>query len=115
MKLITAIIKPFKLDDVKAALKSMGVVGLTVTEVRGFGRQGGHTETYRGTEYQVDFLPKVRLEAIVDDSDAADVVDTIVSSARTDKIGDGKVWVSKPFDIDELVRIRTGERGAEAI
>ncbi|MCB9387287.1 MAG: P-II family nitrogen regulator [Microthrixaceae bacterium] len=112
MKLITAIIKPFKLDDVKAALKSMGVVGLTVTEVRGFGRQGGHTETYRGTEYQVDFLPKVRLEAIVDDSDAADVVDTIVSSARTDKIGDGKVWVS---NIDELVRIRTGERGAEAI
>ena len=112
MKLITAIIKPFKLDDVKAALKSMGVVGLTVTEVRGFGRQGGHTETYRGTEYQVDFLPKVRLEAIVDDSDAADVVDTIVSSARTDKIGDGKVWVS---NIDELVRIRTGERVAEAI
>ena len=112
MKLITAIIKPFKLDDVKAALKSMGVVGLTVTEVRGFGRQGGHTETYRGTEYQVDFLPKVRLEAIVDDSDAADVIDTIVSSARTDKIGDGKVWVSS---IDELVRIRTGERGAEAI
>ncbi|MCB0953687.1 MAG: P-II family nitrogen regulator [Microthrixaceae bacterium] len=112
MKLITAIIKPFKLDDVKAALKSMGVVGLTVTEVRGFGRQGGHTETYRGTEYQVDFLPKVRLEAIVDDSDAADVIDTIVSSARTDKIGDGKVWVS---NIDELVRIRTGERGAEAI
>ena len=112
MKLITAIIKPFKLDDVKAALKSMGVVGLTVTEVRGFGRQGGHTETYRGTEYQVDFLPKVRLEAIVDDSDAAEVVDTIVSSARTDKIGDGKVWVS---NIDELVRIRTGERGAEAI
>ena len=112
MKLITAIIKPFKLDDVKAALKSMGVVGLTVTEVRGFGRQGGHTETYRGTEYQVDFPPKVRLEAIVDDSDAADVIDTIVSSARTDKIGDGKVWVS---NIDELVRIRTGERGAEAI
>ncbi|MEZ5267772.1 MAG: P-II family nitrogen regulator [Microthrixaceae bacterium] len=112
MKLITAIIKPFKLDDVKAALKSMGVVGLTVTEVRGFGRQGGHTETYRCTEYQVDFLPKVRLEAIVDDSDAADVIDTIVSSARTDKIGDGKVWVS---NIDELVRIRTGERGAEAI
>ena len=112
MKLITAIIKPFKLDDVKAALKSMGVVGLTVTEVRGFGRQGGHTETYRGTEYQVDFLPKVRLEAIVDDSDAADVIDTIVSSARTDKIGDGKVWVS---NIDELVRSRTGERGAEAI
>ncbi len=112
MKLVTAIIKPFKLDDVKAALKSMGVVGLTVTEVRGFGRQGGHTETYRGTEYQVDFLPKVRLVAVVDDSDAADVVDTIVSSAKTDKIGDGKVWVSA---IDEIVRIRTGERGAEAV
>ncbi len=112
MKLITAIIKPFKLDDVKNALKTMGVVGLTVTEVRGFGRQGGHTETYRGTEYQVDFLPKVRIEAIVDDADATDVIDTIVSAAKTDKIGDGKVWVSS---IDELVRIRTGERGAEAI
>lgn len=112
MKLITAIIKPHKLDDVKAALKAIGVVGLTVTEVRGFGRQGGHTETYRGTEYQVDFLPKVRVEAVVDDSDAPDVLDTIVSAARTDKIGDGKVWVSA---IDEIVRIRTGERGAEAI
>jgi nitrogen regulatory protein P-II 1 len=112
MKLITAIIKPFKLDDVKAALKTMGVVGLTVTEVRGFGRQGGHTETYRGTEYQVDFLPKVKIEAVVDDGDLGDVVDTIVNSAKTDKIGDGKVWVSS---IDEIVRIRTGERGAEAI
>ena len=112
MKLVTAIIKPFKLDDVKAALKNMGVVGLTVTEVRGFGRQGGHTETYRGTEYQVDFLPKVRLEAVVDDGDVSDVVDTIVSSAKTDKIGDGKVWVST---VDEIVRIRTGERGAEAV
>ncbi|MCP4436341.1 MAG: P-II family nitrogen regulator [Actinomycetia bacterium] len=112
MKLVTAIIKPFKLDDVKAALKNMGVVGLTVTEVRGFGRQGGHTETYRGTEYQVDFLPKVRLEAVVDDGDVSDVVDTIVSAAKTDKIGDGKVWVST---IDEIVRIRTGERGAEAV
>ena len=112
MKLVTAIIKPFKLEDVKSALKAMGVVGLTVTEVRGFGRQGGHTETYRGTEYQVDFLPKVKVEAIVDDGDAVDVVDTIVSSAKTDKIGDGKVWVTS---VDELVRIRTGERGAEAI
>ena len=112
MKLVTAIIKPFKLDDVKDALKTMGVVGLTVTEVRGFGRQGGHTETYRGTEYQVDFLPKVRLEAVVDDGDVNDVVDTIVSAAKTDKIGDGKVWVST---IDEIVRIRTGERGAEAV
>ena len=112
MKLVTAIIKPFKLDDVKDALKTMGVVGLTVTEVRGFGRQGGHTETYRGTEYQVDFLPKVRIEAVVDDGDVSDVVDTIVSAAKTDKIGDGKVWVSS---IDEIVRIRTGERGAEAV
>jgi nitrogen regulatory protein P-II 1 len=112
MKLVTAIIKPFKLDDVKSALKESGVVGVTVTEVRGFGRQGGHTETYRGTEYQVDFLPKVKVEIIVDDADVSGVVDTIVSSAGTDKIGDGKVWVTT---IDELVRIRTGERGAEAI
>lgn len=112
MKLVTAIIKPFKLDDVKSALKSIGVVGLTVTEVRGFGRQGGHTETYRGTEYQVDFLPKVKVEAVVEDGDVADVVDTIVSAAKTDKIGDGKVWVAS---IDEVVRIRTGERGGEAI
>jgi len=112
MKLITAIIKPFKLDDVKSALKSMGVVGLTVSEVRGFGRQGGHTEIYRGTEYQVDFLPKVKIEAVVDDADAPDVVDTIVSAANTDKIGDGKVWVTS---VDEVVRIRTGERGADAV
>ncbi len=112
MKLVTAIIKPFKLDDVKEALKSAGVVGLTVTEVRGFGRQGGHTETYRGTEYQVDFLPKVKVEAVVDDADAGSVVDTIVNSANTDKIGDGKVWVTS---VDEVVRIRTGERGGDAI
>lgn len=112
MKLITAIIKPHKLDDVKNALKAVGVEGLTVTEVRGFGRQGGHTETYRGTEYQVDFLPKVRVEALVDDVDAPDVLDTIVSAARTDKIGDGKVWVCP---VDEVVRIRTGERGADAV
>jgi nitrogen regulatory protein P-II 1 len=85
---------------------------MTVTEVRGFGRQGGHTETYRGTEYQVDFLPKVKVEAIVDDADATDVVDAILSSAKTEKIGDGKVWVSS---VDELIRIRTGERGGEAI
>jgi len=90
----------------------MGVVGLTVSEVRGFGRQGGHTETYRGTEYQVDFLPKVKIEAVVDDADAPDVVDTIVSAANTDKIGDGKVWVTS---VDEVVRIRTGERGADAV
>jgi nitrogen regulatory protein P-II 1 len=112
MKLVTAVIKPFKLDDVKNALKAIGVVGMTVTEVRGFGRQGGHTETYRGTEYQVDFLPKVKVEAIVDDADAADVVDAILGSAKTEKIGDGKVWVTS---VDELVRIRTGERGGDAI
>jgi len=112
MKLVTAVIKPFKLDDVKEALKSAGVVGVTVTEVRGFGRQGGHTETYRGTEYQVDFLPKVKVEVIVDDADVDSAVDAIVSSARTDKIGDGKVWVTT---IDDLIRIRTGERGAEAV
>jgi nitrogen regulatory protein P-II 1 len=112
MKLVTAVIKPFKLDDVKEALKSAGVVGVTVTEVRGFGRQGGHTETYRGTEYQVDFLPKVKVEVIVDDADVDGAVEAIVSSARTDKIGDGKVWVTT---IDDLVRIRTGERGAEAV
>jgi nitrogen regulatory protein P-II 1 len=112
MKLVTAIIKPFKLDDVKSALKDAGVVGITVTEVRGFGRQGGHTETYRGTEYQVDFLPKVKIESIVDDGDVSAVVDAITGAARTDKIGDGKVWVTS---IDELVRIRTGETGADAI
>ena len=112
MKLVTAGIKPFKLDDVKEALKSAGVVGVTVTEVRGFGRQGGHTETYRGTEYQVDFLPKVKVEVIVDDADVDGAVEAIVSSARTEKIGDGKVWVTT---IDDLIRIRTGERGAEAV
>ena len=112
MKLVTAVIKPFKLDDVKTALKEAGVVGVTVSEVRGFGRQGGHTETYRGTEYQVDFLPKVKVEVILDDADVDAVVDAIVASATTDKIGDGKVWVTT---VDELVRIRTGERGSEAI
>jgi nitrogen regulatory protein P-II 1 len=112
MKLVTAVVKPFKLDDVKSALKAAGVVGITVTEVRGFGRQGGHTETYRGTEYQVDFLPKVKIESIVEDGDVDAVVDAIAGSARTDKIGDGKVWVTS---VDELVRIRTGERGSDAI
>jgi nitrogen regulatory protein P-II 1 len=112
MKLITAIVKPFKLDDVKAALKSAGVVGMTVTEVRGFGRQGGHTETYRGSEYQIDFVPKAKLEVIVDDSVADGIVDTITAAAQTGKIGDGKVWVTT---VDELVRIRTGERGVDAI
>jgi nitrogen regulatory protein P-II 1 len=112
MKLVTAIIKPFKLDDVKTALKAAGVVGITVTEVRGFGRQGGHTETYRGTEYQVDFLPKVKLEVIIDDGEVAGVVEAISGAARTDKIGDGKVWVTS---VDELVRIRTGETGSDAV
>ncbi len=112
MKLVTAVIKPFKLDDVKNGLKAAGVVGITVSEVRGFGRQGGHTETYRGTEYQVDFLPKVKLEIVVDDGDVAGVVDAIAIAARTDKIGDGKIWVTS---IDDLVRIRTGEQGPDAI
>jgi nitrogen regulatory protein P-II 1 len=112
MKLVTAIIKPFKADDVKAALKASGVAGLTVSEVQGFGRQGGHSETYRGTEYQIDFVPKVRLEVIVDDADVAGVVDTIVTAAATGKIGDGKVWVSP---LEDLIRIRTGERGSEAV
>jgi nitrogen regulatory protein P-II 1 len=112
VQLITAVIKPYKLDDVKDALKGAGVVGMTVTEVRGFGRQGGHVETYRGTEYHLDFVPKLKLEVVVDDSDAEQVIDTIADAARTDKIGDGKVWLSS---LDELVRIRTGERGRDAI
>ena len=112
MKIVTAVVKPFRLDDVKEALKATGVAGMTVTEVRGFGRQGGHTETYRGAEYQIDFVPKVSLSVVVDDSIADQVVDTIVSSAATGKIGDGKVWVSP---VDRLVRIRTGEEGAQAV
>jgi nitrogen regulatory protein P-II 1 len=112
MKLITAIIKPFKIDDVKDALKEAGVVGITVTEVKGFGRQGGHTETYRGTEYQIDFVPKMKLEIVLDDGDADAIVDVITKAAGTGKIGDGKVWVTT---VDSLVRIRTGEQGADAI
>jgi nitrogen regulatory protein P-II 1 len=112
MKLVTAIVKPFRLDEVKEALKATGVAGITVTEVQGFGRQAGHTEVYRGTEYQVDFVPKVRLELIVDDQDVNRVLDTITAAARTGKIGDGKIWVS---DIEKLVRIRTGELGPDAI
>ncbi len=112
MKLITAIIKPFKLDDVKDAVKAAGVAGITVTEVRGFGRQGGHTETYRGTEYQIDFVPKVRIEVVVDEAVVDKVVDEIVDAARTDKIGDGKVWVT---DVGRLIRIRTGEEGIDAV
>jgi nitrogen regulatory protein P-II 1 len=112
MKLITAIIKPFKLDDVKTALRGAGVEGMTVSEVRGFGRQGGHTETYRGTEYQIDFVPKVRLEIVVDDSAVDSVAETLAEAARTGKIGDGKIWVTT---VESLVRIRTGESGSEAI
>ena len=112
MKLVVAIIKPFKLDDVKEALRGVGIQGMTVSEVRGFGRQRGHTEVYRGAEYTVDFVPKVRVEVVTDDADAGRVVDAIVTAARTDKIGDGKVWV---MPIDDLVRIRTGERGHDAL
>ena len=112
MKLITAIIKPFKLDEVKDALKAAGVEGMTVSEARGFGRQGGHTETYRGAEYQVDFLPKSRIEIAVDDDQVDEVVAAIAEAARSGKIGDGKIWVTT---VDTVVRIRTGERGAEAL
>jgi nitrogen regulatory protein PII len=112
MKLITAIVKPFKLDDVKAAVKAAGVTGITVTEVRGFGRQGGHTEVYRGAEYNIDFVPKVRLEMVVDDAVVDTVIEAITSSAGTGKIGDGKIWISA---VERLVRIRTGEEGADAI
>jgi len=112
MKLITAIVKPFKLDDVKDKLKAIGITGITVNEVRGFGRQGGHTETYRGAEYQIDFVPKIALGIVVDDAAVDDVVEAIVSSAATGKIGDGKIWVTP---VERLVRIRTGEEGADAI
>ena len=112
MKLVTAIIKPFKLDDVKAALTDLGVQGMTVSEVRGFGRQRGHTEVYRGAEYTVDFVPKVRVEVLVDDADAGGVIDAIVGAAQTGSIGDGKVWSTT---VDEVVRVRTGERGADAL
>ena len=112
MKLITAVVKPFKLDDVKDALKAAGVAGMTVTEVRGFGRQGGHTETYRGAEYKIDFVPKVAIDLVVDDSQVDGVVDVIVQAAATGKIGDGKVWVT---DVSRLIRIRTGEEGGDAV
>jgi nitrogen regulatory protein P-II 1 len=112
VKLVTAIVKPFKLEDVKAALETLGVLGLTVSEVRGFGRQKGHTEVYRGAEYTVDLVPKIRLEVLVDDLDADKVVDTVMEAARTGKIGDGKVWVTP---VDSVVRVRTGERGADAL
>jgi nitrogen regulatory protein P-II 1 len=112
MKLVTAVIKPFKLDDVKDALKAAGIAGITVTEVRGFGRQGGHTETYRGAEYKIDFVPKVSLAVVVGDDQVDMVVDAIKGAAATGKIGDGKIWVS---DVDRIVRIRTGEEGSDAI
>ena len=112
MKLITAIVKPFKLDDVKDAVKAAGVTGITVTEVRGFGRQGGHTEVYRGAEYNIDFVPKVKLELVVDDAIVDTVVEVLTTAATTGKIGDGKIWVTT---VERLVRIRTGEEGADAI
>ena len=112
MKLITAIVKPFKLDEVKEALKSSDVYGMTVTEVQGFGRQAGHTEVYRGTEYKIDFVPKAKIELLVEDSDVEHLTDVIVSAARTGKIGDGKVWVT---DVDSVVRVRTGERNGDAL
>jgi nitrogen regulatory protein P-II 1 len=112
LKLVTAIIKPFKLDDVKEILRGLAVQGMTVSEVQGFGRQRGHTEVYRGTEYTVDFVPKVRVEVLVDDGDVQQVSEAIVSAARTDKIGDGKVWV---VPVESVVRIRTGEMGRDAL
>lgn len=112
MKLVTAIIKPFRLDEVKDALKALGVQGLTVSEVQGFGRQRGHTEVYRGAEYEIDFVPKVRIEVLADDGDVDALVEAIVESARTGKIGDGKVWVTT---VDALIRVRTGEAGPDAL
>ncbi len=111
MKLVTAVIKPFRVDEVRSALVALGVGGLTVRDVRGFGRQGGHTEVYRGVEYELESLPKVRIEVVVTDEECLAVVDALVAAARTDQIGDGKVWVTP---VDEVVRIRTGERGEDA-
>ena len=110
--LVTAVIKPHKLDEVKDTLKAIGVTGLTVTEVKGFGRQGGKTETYRGAEYTVDFLPKVKVEVVVDTFDTEKVIDTVTAAARTGKIGDGKIWA---VTVDRVVRIRTGEQGTDAL
>ena len=112
MKLITAVIKPFKLDEVKEALKGAGVNGITVTEVQGFGRQAGHTEVYRGAEYKVDFVPKVKLEVLSDDTDVERLVDVIVGAAHTGSIGDGKIWITA---VEGVIRIRTNERGADAL
>jgi nitrogen regulatory protein P-II 1 len=112
LKLITAIIKPFKIDDVKAGLKAVGVVGLTVTEVHGFGRQRGHTEVYRGAEYEIDFVPKLKLEIITNADQVDEIVNALVASAATGSIGDGKIWVSP---LETVVRVRTDERGSDAI
>jgi nitrogen regulatory protein P-II 1 len=112
VKLITAVIKPFQLDEVQSAIKAAGIVGMTVSEVQGYGRQGGHTEVYRGAEYTVMFVPKVKIEILSDDSRAAAVVDVISEAARTGKIGDGKIWVT---EVAEVLRIRTGERGDDAV
>ncbi|MGG8406101.1 P-II family nitrogen regulator [Streptomyces sp. 12297] len=112
MKLITAIVKPHRLDEIKEALQAFGVQGLTVTEASGYGRQRGHTEIYRGAEYTVDLVPKIRIEVLVDDTDADDVMNVVVKAARTGKIGDGKVW---SLPVDSVVRVRTGERGADAL
>ncbi|MGY0023930.1 P-II family nitrogen regulator [Streptomyces sp. cg35] len=112
MKLITAVVKPYRLDEVKTALQELGVLGLTVTEASGYGRQRGHTEVYRGAEYRVDLVPKVRIEVVVGDEDAEPAMDAIVRAARTGKIGDGKVWA---VPVDSVVRVRTGERGPDAV
>jgi nitrogen regulatory protein P-II 1 len=112
MKLVTAIVKPFKVDDVKDALSDIGLPGITITEVRGFGRQRGHTEVYRGAEYTVEFVPKVRIEVLTEDGEAKRVADAIVAAARTGQIGDGKVWISP---VEALIRVRTGEIGADAL
>lgn len=112
MKLVVAVLKPHKLDEVKEALQSVGVRGMTLNEAKGFGRQRGHTEVYRGAEYKVDFVPKIRIEVLVEDSETDQVVDAIVRAAETGKIGDGKVWV---VPVEAVVRVRTGERGADAL
>ena|SRR5690349_23257411 len=112
MKLVTAIIKPFTLDDVKSSLEQLGVLGMTVSEVQGYGRQKGHTEVYRGAEYSVDFVPKIKIEVVIDDNQVDKVLEAVVEAARTGKIGDGKVWVTP---VETVVRVRTGERGSDAL
>jgi nitrogen regulatory protein P-II 1 len=112
MRLVTAVIKPFKLDDVKQALEAYGITGMTVSEASGYGRQRGHSEVYRGAEYKVDFVPKVRVEVVVDDVDATDVMNVILKAAQTGKIGDGKIWT---VPVEDVARVRTGERGLDAL